>query len=130
MLSDPASVSTSPTAMEALQGDTASEASSLLDALISALVEPVPFGADGENERDVEFQENVVRLVANPSVGVYSLMLTIVYRLLHTYSVLCGGRFSDVQKHSLRTTFDDVSPANNLFNLGREEFDAVKTAVT
>ncbi|KAF8550654.1 Fes1-domain-containing protein [Imleria badia] len=111
MLSDPASVSTSPTTMEALQRDDASDGSSLLDALISALVEPVPFGADGENESDVEFQENVVRL-------------------LHTYAVLCGGRFSDVQKHRLRTTiFDNVSSPNNLFNLGREEFDAVKSAV-
>ena len=52
--------------MDALQRDAAS-GGSLLDALISALVEPVPFGADGENERDVEFQENVVRLVANLS---------------------------------------------------------------
>ena len=60
MLSDPASASTSPTAMEALQSKSAHD-STLLDALISALVEPVPFGADGENERDVEFQENVVR---------------------------------------------------------------------
>ncbi|KAN0080125.1 Armadillo-type fold [Tylopilus felleus] len=110
MLSDPASVATSPATMDALQRDTASDGSSLLDALISAVVEPVPFGADGENERDVEFQENVVRL-------------------LHTYSVLCGGRFSDVQKHSLRTFFD-VSSTNNSFNLGREEFDAVKTAVS
>lgn len=46
--------------MEALQSKSAHD-STLLDALISALVEPVPFGADGENERDVEFQENVVR---------------------------------------------------------------------
>ena len=50
--------------MDALQRDAAPDGS-LLDALISALVEPIPFGADGENERDVEFQENVVRLVAN-----------------------------------------------------------------
>lgn len=63
MLSDPASVSTSPIAMEALHRETASNSSSLLDTLICALVEPVPFGADGENERDVEFQENVARLV-------------------------------------------------------------------
>jgi len=83
MLSDPASVSTSPIAMDALQRDTGSDGS-LLDALISALVEPVPFGADGENERDAEFEANVVRL-------------------LHTYSLSCGGRLSDVQKHSLRT---------------------------
>ncbi|KAG6374114.1 armadillo-type protein [Boletus reticuloceps] len=110
MLSDPASVSTSPIATEALQRSE-SDSSSLLDALISALVEPVPFGADGENDRDVEFQENVVRL-------------------LHTYSVLCGGRFSDMQKHRLRTIFNDVSPASNLFNLGREEFDAIETVVS
>lgn len=61
MLSDPASVSTCRPAMEALQRGSASDGSSLLDALVSAMVEPVPFGADGENERDVEFQENVVR---------------------------------------------------------------------
>ncbi|KAG9311116.1 nucleotide exchange factors-like protein [Chiua virens] len=109
MLSDPTSVSTSPTTMDALQRDSESESFSLLDAFISALVKPIPFGADGENERDVEFQENVVRL-------------------LHTYSVVCGGRFSDAQKHSLRTIFNDVSSANNLFDLSREEFEAVKTA--
>ncbi|KAH0833934.1 Fes1-domain-containing protein [Lanmaoa asiatica] len=88
---------------------TSSSQFSRIHALGSDIFEPVPFGADGENERDVEFQENIVRL-------------------LHTFAVLCGGRFSDVQKHSLRTIFDDVSPADNLFNLGREEFDAVKTA--
>lgn len=65
MLSDPSSVSTSPTVVEALQKDKAADGSSPLDALISALVEPVPFGPDGENERDADFQENVVRLVVS-----------------------------------------------------------------
>lgn len=74
MLSDPASVSTSRTTMEALKSNSASDASSLLDALISALVEPIPFGADGDNERDVEFQENVVRLVFTLPPSGYALM--------------------------------------------------------
>ena len=74
MLSDPASVSTSPIVLEALQRDNESDGSSLLDALISALVEPVPFGADGENEKDAEFQENVVRLVVTFPPSVYSLI--------------------------------------------------------
>lgn len=115
--------------MEALQSNIASDGSSLLDTLISALVEPVPFGADGENERDVEFQENVIRLVATLPLSGWLLVANVyVSRLLHTYSVLCGGRFSDVQRHSLRIIFDDVLPADNLFDLSREEFDAVKTA--
>lgn len=60
--------------MEALQKDSESDGSSLLDALVSALVDPVPFGPDGENERDAEFQENVVRLVTNLSPSVHSLI--------------------------------------------------------
>jgi len=111
MLSDPASVSTFPTTIAALQRDGGPDGSSLLDALISALVEPVPFGADGENERDPEFQENVMRL-------------------LHTYSILCGGKFSDAQKDSLRTLIGDVSQTDNLFDLSREEFYGVKAAVS
>lgn len=63
MLSDPSSVSTSPIAIEALQRESEPGGPSLLDALISALVEPVPFGADGENEKDVEFEGNIARLV-------------------------------------------------------------------
>lgn len=108
MLSDPASVSTFPTTMAALQRD---GASSLLNALTSALVEPIPFGADGENERDPEFQENIMRL-------------------LHTYSISCGGKFSDAQKDSLRTMMGDVSQADNSFNLSREELYGLKAAVS
>ncbi|KAF9239453.1 armadillo-type protein [Melanogaster broomeanus] len=110
MLSNPSSVSTSRPTMAALQRESASEGSSLLDALISALVEPVPFGADGESEKDVEFQENIVRL-------------------LNTYVAQCGGGFSDAQKHSLRTFFNVSTPADGLFDLSREEFNDLKRAV-
>ncbi|KAF9228147.1 Fes1-domain-containing protein [Gyrodon lividus] len=110
MLSNPSSVSTSPTTMTALQRESALEGSSLLDALISALVEPVPSGADGESEKDVEFQENIVRL-------------------LHTYSARCEGRFSDVQKYCLRTFFNATTPPDDLFNLSGEEFDELRSAL-
>ncbi|KAG1775639.1 hypothetical protein EV702DRAFT_1115541, partial [Suillus placidus] len=73
--SDPSSVSTSARtlAREKKGGG------SLLDALISALIEPVPFGVDGEMEKDDEFQENVVNIFATS----------------------CNGAFSAVQKRSL-----------------------------
>ena len=50
--------------MEALQRENMADGSSLMDALISALVDPVPFGPDGECENDTEFQENLVRSVS------------------------------------------------------------------
>jgi hypothetical protein len=61
MLSDPSSVSTSALTLAAIQEGEEEGSLSLLDALISTLIEPVPFGVDGEMEKDDEFQENVVR---------------------------------------------------------------------
>lgn len=86
MLSDPASASTSRTAMKALQSNTAPDGSSLLDALISALVEPVPFGADGDNERDVEFQENVVRLAT--TLPLSRRLLMCIQTASHVFSIV------------------------------------------
>lgn len=63
MVSNPSSISTWKVTLAALQSESASEGSSLLDALVSALTEPVPFGPDGENEKDMEFQEMIVRQV-------------------------------------------------------------------
>ncbi|KAG1775644.1 hypothetical protein EV702DRAFT_424891 [Suillus placidus] len=80
MLSDPSSVSTSVLTLAAIQEG--EEGGSLLDALISALIEPVPFGVDGEIEKDDEFQENVVKI-------------------LYTFATSCSGAFSAVQKRSL-----------------------------
>ncbi|KAG1787271.1 armadillo-type protein [Suillus plorans] len=81
MLSDPSSVSTSALTLAAIQEE-GEQAESLLDALISALIEPVPFGVDGEIDKDDEFQENIVRI-------------------LYTFATSCNGTFSAVQKRSL-----------------------------
>ncbi|KIN96353.1 hypothetical protein M404DRAFT_33324 [Pisolithus tinctorius Marx 270] len=96
--------------MEALQKECKSEGSSLMDALISALADPVPFGADGEWERDTEFQENLVRI-------------------LHTFSVQCGGTFSDAQRHALRGFFGGAERSGDSLGLSREEFTQLKSAI-
>ena len=55
MLSDPNSASTRPLALKAMRGE------GVLNSVIEALVESVPFGADGEMEGDEEFEEHCVR---------------------------------------------------------------------
>ncbi|KAG2048607.1 hypothetical protein BDR06DRAFT_975901 [Suillus hirtellus] len=81
MLSEPSSVSTSALTLAAIQEE-GEQGWSLLDALISALMEPVPFSADGETDKDDEFEENIVRI-------------------LYTFATSCNGVFSAVQKRSL-----------------------------
>ncbi|KAG2117160.1 armadillo-type protein [Suillus discolor] len=81
MLSDPSSVSTSALTLAAIQEE-GEQGGSLLDALISALIEPVPFGVDGEIDKDDQFQENIVGI-------------------LYTFATSCNGAFSAVQKRSL-----------------------------
>lgn len=110
MASDPESASTTTATMEALQKECESEGSSLMDALISALADPVPFGADGEWDKDAEFQENIVRI-------------------LHTFSVQCGGKFSDAQRHTLRGFFDGAERSGDAFGLSREELSRLKNAI-
>lgn len=110
MASDPESASTTTATMEALQKECESEGSSLMDALISALADPMPFGADGEWDKDAEFQENIVRI-------------------LHTFSVQCGGKFSDAQRHTLRGFFDGAERSGDIFGLSREEFSRLKSAI-
>ncbi|KAL4077495.1 armadillo-type protein [Scleroderma citrinum] len=110
MVSDPESVSTTTATMEALRWESRTDSSSLMDALVSALVDPVPFGPDGECEKDTEFQENLVRL-------------------LHTFSVQCNGKFSDTQRHALRGFFSGAEATSDEFGLSREEFEALKNAI-
>ncbi|KAI0920623.1 hypothetical protein AcW1_002308 [Taiwanofungus camphoratus] len=74
---DPSSYSTSPTTLKAFQEH------GLLQTLISSLTNPVPYGADGESEGDLDFEEKVTRS-------------------LHTYVTSCHGQFSDEQKRKLR----------------------------
>ncbi|KAG1721961.1 armadillo-type protein [Suillus lakei] len=102
MLSDPSSVSTCGITLAALQSANIEGGvgeGSLLDALISALTEPVPFGPDGENDKDDEFQENIVRI-------------------LYTFVTSCGGTFSDAQKHCLWGFLGATTQAADDLNFG------------
>jgi hypothetical protein len=57
MVSDPHSASTRPLALKAMRED------GVLDSVIEALLESVPFGADGEVEGDEEFEEHCIRIL-------------------------------------------------------------------
>jgi hsp70-interacting protein len=57
MLADPDSTSTSPMTLEALRNR------GLLKALIESLVNPLPFGVDGDKRSDVDFEEKIIRYV-------------------------------------------------------------------
>lgn len=54
MMSDPTSVSTSDLTREALENR------GILDALLNALVHPVPHGPDGETYGDADFEEKII----------------------------------------------------------------------
>ncbi|KAF8645977.1 hypothetical protein AX16_007462 [Volvariella volvacea WC 439] len=60
----------------------------ILDAIISSLVNPLPYGEDGEMEGpDVDFEEKTVQL-------------------LHNYALTCDGPLSPTQKKDLKSFFD------------------------
>jgi len=73
MLSDPNATSTSALAMNAFKEK------GILDSVISGLVNFVPFGADGDGNEDLQFEETCIRI-------------------LYTYSVSCGAPFTEEQK--------------------------------
>ncbi|KAF9054130.1 armadillo-type protein [Panaeolus papilionaceus] len=57
----------------------------IIDAIISSIVNPVPYGEDGENtEADRDYEEKTLRL-------------------LHTYAVTCKGELSKSEKETLRS---------------------------
>lgn len=55
MLSNPMSVATAPATLRALREH------NILSVLIRELTSPTPYGADGEREGDIDFEEKVVR---------------------------------------------------------------------
>ncbi|KAJ7854721.1 nucleotide exchange factor Fes1-domain-containing protein [Mycena olivaceomarginata] len=76
-LASPARTATSPLALPALA------AHGLLDTVVAALVQPVPWGPDGDHcGADVDFEETGVRL-------------------LHTYAVACGGEGGERERWGL-----------------------------
>ncbi|KAF9481583.1 Fes1-domain-containing protein [Pholiota conissans] len=57
----------------------------LLDAVISSIVSPIPYGDDGENvSLDADYEEKAIHV-------------------LHAYSVTCRGPFTDSQKGQLKS---------------------------
>ncbi|KAG1835961.1 hypothetical protein DFJ58DRAFT_749985 [Suillus subalutaceus] len=89
MLSNPSSISMSALTLAAIQEEGEEESLFLLDALITALIEPVPFGVDGEMDKDDELPENIVRI-------------------LYTFATSCNGVFSAVQKRSLLGSWEGL----------------------
>jgi len=73
MLSDPSAASTSTLALGALKDN------GVLDSVISGLVDFVPFGADGDGNEDLQFEETCIRIV-------------------YTYSVSCEAPLTEEQK--------------------------------
>jgi hsp70-interacting protein len=57
MLSDPESASTSEATCRAMRDN------GVLEVVIRSLVNPVPFGADGDTTNDVDFEEKIVQYV-------------------------------------------------------------------
>ncbi|KDQ55977.1 hypothetical protein JAAARDRAFT_36768 [Jaapia argillacea MUCL 33604] len=88
MLSDPSSTDTASLTLRALQ-ESGEGGESLLDVLIRTLVQPTPYGMDGEDglEGDEEFEEKVV--------GV-----------LYTYVITHHAHLTASQKAQLGTYFD------------------------
>jgi len=77
-LTNPSRTSTSPFALQAL------DSHKLLDTVIEGIINPYPYGEDGESEEaDADFEEKSVRL-------------------LHTYAVTCNGEFTASKKQSLK----------------------------
>ncbi|TFK36602.1 armadillo-type protein [Crucibulum laeve] len=77
-LYDPSRTSTSELTL------TAFKAHGILDAVVSAVNSPLPYGEDGDNtDADADFEEKAVRL-------------------LHTYAVTCNGELSRAQKGELK----------------------------
>ncbi|EIW76574.1 Fes1-domain-containing protein [Coniophora puteana RWD-64-598 SS2] len=75
IVDDPASASTSATMLRGLRSPVdpdikKGDSTTLLDAVVEALVRPVPFGPDGEHDRDVGVTENLVKCA---SVSRFSL---------------------------------------------------------
>jgi len=95
MLSDPSSASTQPLALQAMRGE------GVLDCVIEALVERVPFGVDGEVEGDMEFEEQCIRI-------------------LHTYAMSHKNAFTPAEKKQLQGYLAEKTMAEGEANLPDE----------
>ena len=124
MVSDPLSTETSAETLQALREQR------LLPTLISALTTPTPHGADGENERDLDLEEKIIRFVwPTVSCGCILTFLLALGRLLRTYSFECGGKFSNGEKLELRKFFDTEGGSGEQWGMSAEEIKPLRTAI-
>ncbi|KAG1781091.1 hypothetical protein EV702DRAFT_1266410 [Suillus placidus] len=107
----------------------------LLDTLISALVEPVLFGVDGEMDKDERILLGESESDPDPTfhsrIRLLMLMLTTeVHRILYTFATSCNGVFSAVQKCSSLGGIPTTQREENLnFGLTSGEWEGLSGAV-
>lgn len=126
MLQDPSSTCTSSLTLSALQNH------GIIESVIKSIVNPVPWGADGEEgagEGDADFEEKAVQYVDCVSCvyGLYGRLIFFVCRLLHTYAVTCGGTLSAEEKKELKGWFETRKGHESRWGLTVEELDALKS---
>ncbi|KZT21283.1 Fes1-domain-containing protein [Neolentinus lepideus HHB14362 ss-1] len=93
---DPMSMDTSSPTFDALHSK------GLLSTLINGLTSPVPYGEDGEMEGDIDFAEQVVRL-------------------LETYVSACRGTFTGEEKRLLKGYFEKEGTDGEKYGLSDDE---------
>jgi len=99
------SVATSPIAIDAIARN------GVLDALLEALINPLPYGKDGESEGDVDFTEKLVRL-------------------FYTYAVDCRASLDARQKSELLQWLRKHDQKGEYWDLQPEEFQSLISAVS
>jgi len=108
MLSDPNSASTSAMALSAFKEK------GVLDSVISSLVDFVPFGADGDGNADLQFEETCIRIV-------------------YTYAVSCGAPMTEAQRDKVSSFLSmdkrDENGASERWGLVVEEYDNLREKV-
>ncbi|EKM82864.1 hypothetical protein AGABI1DRAFT_111428 [Agaricus bisporus var. burnettii JB137-S8] len=88
-LKDPSRTDTSTASLEAF------DRYNIVGAVISSVVDPVPFGQDGENDKsDADYEEKAMHL-------------------LHAYAVQCGRSFVDEDKRTLRQWIEKEAAADS-----------------
>lgn len=129
MLSDPSAASTSALALRALKDN------GVLDSVISGLVDFVPFGADGDGNEDLQFEETCIRYASTLIISLYTWLTDCHFRIriVYTYSVSCEAPLTEEQKAKmagfLRQDRRDEQGASERWGLVAEELGDLREKV-
>lgn len=128
MMADPGAFATSAATRAAL------EQRGLLDALVDALVRPVPHGPDGERLGDAEFEEKLVQCVA--AFAVTCRPRADDRSVLFTYTTSLQGELAPEHKQALAAYLKDKSadaggdgPLAESWGLSADELRALRKIV-